>query len=345
MSFIWLLITIFVGAFIYALFRNHWQELPNPEKLRRAAKPPSQSSAPHDSYAIGQVEARAVRLGEIVRDSLAIVQNTKSLETRISRLAVAESTMFQLSKLLDENDIKMQNDADRILLREVEKYREQYNEFYFVATQQLRTPLAVLLADGKKSYAPKNKPPPNPPEEWMGIWVNKYMFGYCPTFRELGIDIDELPPSTKATEIGPIEGDGYLNFLIDIRSCCEQEIAINARISGLYAIDKAGKHTAYFSKHGGVEAVIDQLFPLVVTTIPSVNKIAAAALIKAGLDSVDKISSASDAELLQLPSIGPKTLISIRFWIDGFVGDATNVRNDNVIKMGKGYEMAQLKLM
>lgn len=345
MSFIWLLITIFVGAYIYALFRNHRQELPNPEKLKHVAKPPSQPPASKASNSIRQVEARAVRLGEIIRDSLVIVQNTKSLETRVSRLAVAEKSMAELSKLLHEHDMTMQGSVDRILSQEIEKFRAKLNEYEFRASLELKTPLHILLANGKKTYSPQETPPKAPPEQWMGHWINNSLFKQFPTWREIGFDIDERPLDAGWTDIGPVDRERYIDFLINIRSCCEQEIGISARINGLYAIEKSDKYSEFFFKHGGVESVIDELFPLVVTTIPSVNKVASAALLKAGLDSVDKISSASDSELLQLPSIGPKTLTSIRFWINGFVGDATNVRVDNVIKLGKAHEIAQLKLM
>jgi len=341
---LWILVFIFVGAFLFTIAKKKTESTQS-QPARRLKDIKQTQAAAAGNQELRLAEANAVRLGEIIRESLVIVERTKSVETRISRLGVAETKMQELSLLLDQYDITMHGNADRILLKAVEKHREQYNEYCFAATLQLRTPLAILLADGKKAYAPRNSPPPGPPEMWMGIWINKYMFGYLPTFREMGVDQDEIPPGTRASDIGSIQGDGYRDFLIDVRSCCEQEVSINDRVSGLYELSTIAKNKCYFDKLQGVESVIDSLFPLVVTTIPSVNKIAAAALLKAGIDTVEKISAASDAELLQLPSIGPKTLSAIRFWIDGFVGDAINSRIDSVIRINKSHEIARLKLM
>ncbi|MDB6454733.1 hypothetical protein [Falsirhodobacter sp. 20TX0035] len=82
----------------------------------------------------------------------------------------------------------------------------------FIATMQRRTPLAWLSQHLRQASAPSEVP------KQYGIWVPQ-----TKTLRELGIDMDELPPPTMASEIGQIPQDGgdFLPFLVAYRHVVE----------------------------------------------------------------------------------------------------------------------------
>ena len=84
------------------------------------------------------------------------------------------------------------------------------------ATLLRRTPLEWLRRDGE--FHPGPEPPSEqlPPAHACWVPVPK-------TWQELGIDIDELPPSTRASEVGYVPEDGgqFLNFLIEYRTIIE----------------------------------------------------------------------------------------------------------------------------
>jgi len=63
---------------------------------------------------------------------------------------------------------------------------------------------------------------------WEGIWTLK-----TKTFRELGIDIDEVPNCTMASDIGLIRVEDYLPFLIAVRQIVEQTCSVESRIKML----------------------------------------------------------------------------------------------------------------
>lgn len=60
------------------------------------------------------------------------------------------------------------------------------------------------------------------------------------TFRELGIDVDDLPPVLMASEIGQVPQDGgeYLPFLIEYRTIVEGDISRSDLIEALTALGK-----------------------------------------------------------------------------------------------------------
>jgi hypothetical protein len=91
----------------------------------------------------------------------------------------------------------------------------------FHATHQLRTPLRILQRNGQ--ILPLGTDFPNDFEQWMGIWVPR-----TKTFRDLGLDIDEIPPSKVASDIGPVNSIEYLPFLIAIREIVEDQSLIIA---------------------------------------------------------------------------------------------------------------------
>lgn len=165
----------------------------------------------------------------------------------------------------------------------------------FNATMQLRTPLRVLLRHGE-IHTDGTKPPPKIAlERWEGIWFPK-----AKTFKELGIDVPELPPpSTHASDVGPIRPDDYLPFLIAVRRIIEAHDTIEHRIEKLREMPIVADWRVFVSKHGGIDGIIEGFFPKFMN-------------LATGLDTPNRIAAVSDETLLGIKGIGPAKLKAIR---------------------------------
>jgi len=109
-----------------------------------------------------------------------------------------------------------------------------------VVTMSSTTPLEWLLRDGETTEKPQDVP------QLHGAWVPKLR-----TFRELGFDIDEVPDSTRASEIGQIPEDGgdFLPFLILYRKLVEAKEERQIILDNLN--DLGAQHPEIVSKLGG----------------------------------------------------------------------------------------------
>lgn len=86
--------------------------------------------------------------------------------------------------------------------------------YKFTATMQMRTPAKILHQHGRIERVASWKLPKIISEPWQGIWTS-----VTKTWREMGIDIDEMPMGTMASDIGQVSSDGgdYLRFLLFIK--------------------------------------------------------------------------------------------------------------------------------
>lgn len=198
----------------------------------------------------------------------------------------------------------------------------------FCATMQLRTPLRVLLRHGEIFSDLPNEPPQIARSMWEGIWTT---FG--PSFRELGIELDEPSPGHIASEIGPIPLDGgdYLKFLIAVRRIVESVNLIDERIASL--VNEVGQSQWSMFKHArfhGAYDIADCFFPLFVDAIPRLTRRAAEGLRRMGLDTPDALDGATDEQLLAVSGIGPRTLVEIRKKCAETTIDRDNTRVDQV---------------
>lgn len=98
----------------------------------------------------------------------------------------------------------------------------------FCATMQLRTPLRVLLRHGEIHSNINTEPPKIAKEMWEGLWIHQIM-----TWREMGINIDEMSESTIASDIGQVNEENYLPFLLAFRNIVELSEPIDSRIKKL----------------------------------------------------------------------------------------------------------------
>ena len=193
----------------------------------------------------------------------------------------------------------------------------------FVATMQLRTPLRVLLRHGEIHTDPNTEPPKIIKEMWEGIWSIK-----TKTYRELGVDIDEVAPGTHASDIGPISPDDYLPFLIAIRKIVELDEPIEKRIKKLHEVPVADDWKKYLENHGGIETVIGMYFPKFIDTIPTLNLSMKDELSKLGLNTPNRIAAAPDKKLLSIKGIGKAKLKKICDYCSGIKDNRDSDRTD-----------------
>ena len=132
----------------------------------------------------------------------------------------------------------------------------------FHATLQTRTPLRVLRRHGQ--VLPLGSPLPDDFELWMGMWVPKPK-----SWRELGIDADELPETDAASDAGPVMPSEYLPFLIAVREAIEDETGgTAARIKRLDDVCSRPEFTRFVAALRGAGFLRDCFFPTVLSVIP-----------------------------------------------------------------------------
>jgi hypothetical protein len=99
-------------------------------------------------------------------------------------------------------------------------------------TMQLRTPLKWLQRHREFHAGAERPTEALPPEHACWVPVPK-------SWRELGIDEDEIPDSTMASEVGqiPVDGGDFLPFLMEYR------MIVEGAAEGLGALGK--RHPQY----------------------------------------------------------------------------------------------------
>ena len=176
----------------------------------------------------------------------------------------------------------------------------------FFATHQLRVPLRVLSRHGEIHRDMHSPPPVIAMAPFEGIWLP-----LAKTYRELGIDMDELP-GTVASDIGPVLSHDYLPFLVAMRSIVESEGAATARRGRLIDELRRSIWNDARNRSGGAHAVADRFFPPFIASIQGLPCEAASMLRAKGLKTAASLTRASDAELLAIKGVGPERLRLLR---------------------------------
>lgn len=93
------------------------------------------------------------------------------------------------------------------------EYSDIIDGYKFIATMQMRTPASVLSQHGRIEKVPVHRLPRIVRQEWQGIWIPNPK-----SFRDMGLNIDEMPLGTMASDVGQVPADGgdYLRFLLFI---------------------------------------------------------------------------------------------------------------------------------
>lgn len=120
----------------------------------------------------------------------------------------------------------------------------------FVATAQLRTPLALLRRDGMVLH-PDDVPEPDYPY-WAGIWTLK---GKTTTFTPEMIKAMQ-DSECRATAIGPQKTTEYMPFLIRFREVVESADTKEIVLREIEAMRANPLWNSFISLHGGAELML-----------------------------------------------------------------------------------------
>lgn len=197
----------------------------------------------------------------------------------------------------------------------------------FAATLQLRTPLRVLRRHGEQHTDLSKDPDPIAREMWEGIWLP-----LTKTFRELGLDVDEFPDGTFASDAGQVKADEYLPFLIAVREIVELHEPIDSRVAKLRNMLQNERWRHFVDANGGIEAIADHFFPRFVSTIPKIGSAVAEELFRRGLATPDAIAAAGDEDLASIKGVGPAKLAAIRSYCASQLHDRSVDRKETVIR-------------
>jgi len=198
----------------------------------------------------------------------------------------------------------------------------------FIATLHLRTPLRTLTRHGEAHTDINKEPPAIASEDWEGCWVPKIK-----SLEEiLGHKFNEPPAGLHSSEIGPISPSEYIPFLIAIRKIVELEEPMQNRIDKLRVMLITCEWQNYVEKHGGIEMIVQKLFPRTIRTMPKLNDEVKRELANIGIESLQQLSLASDKQLLSIKGIGPVKLKAIREHCEDMAKGRDAERVDAIIR-------------
>jgi len=165
------------------------------------------------------------------------------------------------------------------------------------------TPLLALLKYGHKVKSTKETEalPFSPFGYWSPVSV---------TYRDLGVDLDELP------EVDESHAKAIIPPLVEFRKFVEAEGSFEARVA----------HAEAFCKTKAGKALVAEFkseydpFPLAffygpLSVLPGVGEKTRALLISSGLKTQRDVALSPDAQLLGIPGIGQKSVGKIRAYI------------------------------
>lgn len=282
---------------------------------------------------INLIAGTAQRFVQIINESLQIANSTKNVETKKSRVWVARQKLNELKHYVKkypfikidklhevgsniiEFEAEIENFNKVMICSEKDQTYYQNGNFVkgliFCAYPELETPLSVLLHHREIFPGPPSKAPRYGPDKYGG-WspVTK-------TWRELGIDIDEIEEGEIASKLGPVRASECIPFLIEFRKIVECKGSIDQKIIDINKLCKTKKqYKLYFSminnsrEHRGDFPT--SFFYNQFTVIPGVGTKSAKAIFEAGIKTYDDMKNAYDETLLAIPGIGPAAIKSIR---------------------------------
>lgn len=175
--------------------------------------------------------------------------------------------------------------------------------YKFFATLQLSTPLYVLKHHGELF---KGLPSSTPRygSEREGIWLPEIDPEY-----NLGADI----VTDCASDIGPINENEYLPFLIDFRMIIESNDTHNIILKGINKLVRLDKYLKVSNLiHKADENFPHTFFYRQLIEVPGIGIKAAQNIYDAGLISIDDLLSADETELLKIKGIGKEAVRKIQ---------------------------------
>ncbi len=182
----------------------------------------------------------------------------------------------------------------------------------FNATLQVRTELSVLIHHGEIFDGPPSKAPR------YGTMAGGIWGPATKSWRELGVNKDDLKESEVWSDIGFIKADEYLPFLIDFRKIVEGESSVLEKIIEIKKLrDKNSLyHKIYIKLKNTYNHFPESFFYMQISVIPGIGEKTAKNIFERGLQTLNEIKSASDEELLSISGVGKGTVQKIRAFFD-----------------------------
>lgn len=179
----------------------------------------------------------------------------------------------------------------------------------FIATLHVTTPYSVLIHHGETFSGPPSRAPQYGMQS-HGIWIPK-----TKSWKSLGVDLPELPPSQHATDIGPQNPEAYLPFLLAFRKIFESDHSDEVKIEEFRTLStQTPEYSKYWQQHVNTrEDFPRSLFYQSFLNLSGVGRKTARALYDAGFRSVEQIRHSELSELQKVSGIGPalaKKLVS-----------------------------------
>jgi hypothetical protein len=227
---------------------------------------------------------------------------------KIEKLHEVESNIRTFEdEIKDFNKIIISSESDGTYYQN----RDILKGLTFHATLQIRTPLSVLIHHGESFSGPPSKAPRYGTEA-DGIWLYK-----TKTWREIGINIDEMSEVEGASDVGPVRASEYILFLIDFRKIVEGQDFINVKMT---AIKKLCRNNTQYQKYFRMLNKSNEhkgdfpasFFYNQFTVIPGIGAKSAKSLFEADIKTFDDLKNADDKALLAVPGIGQAVLKKIR---------------------------------
>ena len=179
----------------------------------------------------------------------------------------------------------------------------------FKATLQSRTPLEVLKHHNE-IFNDKHKAPPQYAKEgWEGMWLPNLK-----TWREMGIDEDELPNHTVSTDVGSLEDDEaekYYKFLLEFHTIVENNhLNVKDKINHLETLYRDNPHYNNFLDSNSFESY----FGLLISNVFSSR--VALTLKNVGFRTLEDLKGADLEYLVTLNGIGKATLEKLKPYVN-----------------------------
>ncbi|MCD8545375.1 MAG: helix-hairpin-helix domain-containing protein [Sulfurospirillum cavolei] len=186
---------------------------------------------------------------------------------------------------------------------------ELMNGLIFQATLQLRTPLEILKHHNEIFNNKHKAPPKYAKEGWEGMWLPNLK-----TWREMGIDEDELPNHTVSTDIGSLEDDEaekYYKFLLEFHTIVENNhLNVKDKINHLETLYRDNPHYNNFLDSNSFESY----FGLLISNVFSPK--VALTLKNEGFRTLEDLKGADLEYLGTLNGIGKATLEKLKPYVN-----------------------------
>ena len=192
----------------------------------------------------------------------------------------------------------------------------------YLATLQLRTPLAYLEMEGEFSAGPKEPPLVGPAQNFLeggagfnpyGMWLREI------DYKKLGFDELSSDNETRATGWGQVRSGSeserdLISFLKSFRYIVETAEGLDHKLSELKELSTSTpENRKVWKKLKKADPLFpDSFFSSALESLPGVGSSMAQKLFKAGFRTVEEVQTASDGELLAVPGLGKGLLAKIR---------------------------------